>query len=522
MRSTFATRSLALAAAVILLGLTSCALPDDTSWKSHQIGGTASRATSATSPIKASVVMDSGRAMTLDQLAQQKRLTLKPCMEQALRHNLKVQIAHLETRSSAQGEKVADAAFDPVIRFNGITYPDVGTGWGNRDGNVMLKKKFITGTELRAEAGTAFTNNTDRGLDYVPNGTEHVLRLSQPLLRGAGIAVNRAPLDLAKIVTANATAMARAEVMEMLRATEAAYWTAVWAKEALEVQNDSRKRSQLILQEVQEKHRLGAANKIDQLEAEASVAAADEQVERAAQRYNDAVMGLTYLLGLVPGVVPEGLVFERLKLPRSEKLEPEGHYQQALRRNPQEILLANAVERSTIEAKVARNALLPSVSLEVSKGTGGLIGFSGNSASGKSTESANWSAFLQVSIPWTSRAERAQAEQAKLQLERSEIAREDGRRQLRRDIYEATREIESGRRQLDAAKEGARVNEAKWDEQMHRHKEGLVSVRDLREAEAELQQASLRALTAQLGVLVADARLARLDGSILERNALTF
>lgn len=453
-------------------------------------------------------------------LAEQQRLPYKTCLEQALRHNLKANIAHITTASVSLGENVARAEFDPTIRLNGITYPGTPEGLNNREGNVTVKKKFLTGAELRAEAGTAFTNNTGRGLDYSSSTTEHALRLTQPLLRGAGISVNRAPMDLAKITTASAGALERAEVMEVLRATESAYWTTVWAKEALRVQTDSRERSQQVAADVQTKHWLGAASKIDQLEAQAAVAAANELVERASQRYKDSVSNLTYLLGLVPGNVPEGLSFESLATPQAIAIDPEAHYQQALRLNPQEVLLANEIERWTIQSKVARNSLLPNVSLEISHGTNGLIGY--NPRNDPNADAKNWSAFLQVSIPWTSRAERAQSEQAKLNLERSEIAREDGRRQLRRDIYEAIREIESGRRQLDAANEGVQVNQAKWNEQLLRHKEGVVSVRDLREAEAELQQASLRALTSQLGVLVADARLARLDGSIVERNALTF
>ncbi len=439
---------------------------------------------------------------------------------------MKAHIARLNTQAAAQNESIARAAFDPLLKLSGITYPSADSGAGAAGanaGNAMLSKKFITGTELRVEAGTAFANSTNRGLDYVPQGTEQVIRLTQPLLRGMGMAVNRAPIDLAKITTVSADALARAEVMEMLRATEAGYWTVVWAKQSLHVQTDSLARSRQILSDVGVKHGLGAATKIDKLEAEAAVAAATEQIERASQRYNDAFSNLVYLLGLVPGQMPEGMTFEKLNAPKAAAMAAESHYEQALRLNPLEVLLANEVERRSIESRVARNAMLPSVNLEISRGSSGLIGSSSSSAaSGKGNDSANWSAFLQVSIPWTSRGERAQAEQARLQLERSEVAREDGRRELRREIFETVREIDSGHRQLDAANEGVRVNQAKWDEQMQRHKEGIVSVRDLREAEAELQQASLRALTAQLGVLVSDTRLARLDGSILQRHALTF
>ena len=99
---------------------------------------------------------------------------------------------------------------------------------------------------------------------------------------------------------------------------------------------------------------------------------------------------------------------------------------------------------------------------------------------------------------------------------------EDGQRQLLHDIYEVCREIESDHRQWDAAKKGYAVNRAKWEEQLMRYQEGLSSVRDLREAEGELHNANLRNLSAQLAIVLAQSRLARLDGTILPRHGLTF
>jgi outer membrane protein TolC len=391
------------AVAALMVGLTSCALPPlDEEWAGvtpmERMAGSSQTNEKAaalpnTRPAQVALASTTARpvqspqTISLDNLAQQKRLPYRTCIEQALRHNLKANIARLTTDATALEEDVARALLDPAIRLNGITYP--GTGDEQPEGNVMMKKKFLTGAELRAEVGTAFTNNTDRGLDFSTNTTEHAIRLTQPLLRGAGIAVNRAPMDLAKISTASAGAMARAEVMEVLRATESAYWTAVWAKESLRVQNDSLARSRQVEAEVRERHRLGAANKIDQLEAQAAVSASLEQVERASQRFKDAVSNLTYLLGLVPGDVPDELSFESLRLLTQTQIDAEAHYQQALRLNPQEVLLANEIERWTIESKVARNSILPAVNLEISHGTNNLIGYSPRSSADQNSKSAS-------------------------------------------------------------------------------------------------------------------------------------
>jgi outer membrane protein TolC len=450
------------------------------------------------------------------------RLPFSTCLEHALEHNLKAEVATLGARAAALDVNVARAAFDPTISAAAVTYP-AGDGTNATDTNVVVEKRFITGTEIEVEGGTAFFDRSDGSDGYAPDKPQGSITLRQPLLRGAGIAVNRAGIDLAKVNTRSADASARAEVMEVLRATTSAYWTAAWAQEALKVQQDVLARSERVLQEVNDRQALGAATKIDRLEAESAVADAREQVERARQRAQDALGTLSYLLGLMPGHEPAGLVFEPFLLPPDPVPDPEECYRQALRTNPLEVLLANEVERRMIQQRVARNALLPAVDVELRAATSGLYGYGFSSfASSGGDDNDNWSALLRVSVPWTFRAERAQAEQTRLELIRSERAREDGRRQLRMDIFQTCREIESGRRQLEAAAQAVAVNRAKWDEQYVRQKEGLVAVRDLREAEGEYQAARLRELSARLTVLMARARLARLDGTILEVNGMTF
>jgi outer membrane protein len=512
------------AVTVLSLGLAACALPPGGLSAARPAGAPGS---STAHPIGGTPSADSNapEALSIDALAKNKRLDFRTCLEYALRHNLKVEIAQLGTTSAAQGEKVARARFDPFIGLTGVGYPGDGASMNATEGNAVVSQKLITGTEIRAEAGTAFYSNSDRSLGYVSDQTEAAIRLRQQLLRGAGIAINRAGMDLAKITTKNADATERAEVMEMLRATITAYWTATWAKEALRVQRESLQRTERILQDVNARHAVGAATKIDRLEAESAVAAAKELVERAEQRNQDALSSLTYLLGLTPGNAPTDISLEALVIPVVSSPKPETSYQNALNKNPMEVLLANEVERRTIEHRVAKNALLPGLELEVNAGTTGLFDYDqgiSSSSTDSSNDSANWSALLRVSIPWTFRAERAQAEQTRIELERSEIAREDGRRQLRRDIFETCREIDSGHRQLDTAMQALSVNRAKWEEQSIRLQEGLVSVRDLREAEGEFQNASVRELSARLGIIIARARLARLDGSIVERNGMTF
>ena len=515
---------------IILLTAGSCALPQsEQSLQAHSPPSETSTVIyEATNSAQKAADIEKA---SIENLTINKHLNFDACLKHALRHNLKAQIAVLGVQSAAQGERIARAAFDPAIGFTMVGYPNDGVGFENTKESLVLRKKLITGTEINARGGTAFLGNYDNTPGYTSTGREGSIGIRQPLLRGAGIGVNRAGIDIARITTRSADAGARAEVMEVLRATESAYWTAAWARESKRVQMESLARSERILRDVNVRKNVGTATKINQLEAEAAVSAAEELVERADQQAKDAISNLCYLLGLPSGEVPDGIILDVFAVPVSGKVNPKASYDNALRENPLEVLLANEVERRTIESRVARNAMLPAVDLEVNAGTSGLFAYSQGTSpttsnttanTAKSSSSTNWNAILRMSIPWTFRAERAQAERTKVELLRSRTAMEDGQRQLLHDIYEVCREIESDHRQWDAAKKGYAVNRAKWEEQLMRYQEGLSSVRDLREAEGELHNANLRNLSAQLAIVLAQSRLARLDGTILPRHGLTF
>jgi outer membrane protein TolC len=176
------------------------------------------------------------------------------------------------------------------------------------------------------------------------------------------------------------------------------------------------------------------------------------------------------------------------------------------------VLLVNEIERSQVALRQARNNLLPKLEVE----------FSAANARGSDSRSSDWEgvAVARISLPWTFRAERAQLEQAKAQVERSQITREEAQGRLRQRIHELCRAIAFGRQQLAAARQSQQASLQKWQEQLQQRREGVVSVRELREAEEDLRSSEIRVLEARLGLLGAWSTLGQLDGSIAQRHNL--
>ncbi len=450
-------------------------------------------------------------------------LTLDRALAEALSNNLDVHMARKSQVAANQLESIARAEFDPQVAGSVLR----SQGRGGLDGNVELTKKFLTGTEVHIEGGTAFFDNTARRDAYLTDERDRqlVVRVTQPLLRGANWTVNRSGIELGRLAARDADALTQATVLEMLRAAESTYWTTAVAREMLEHEAAGVRRAEELIEVVKTKRDAGAATRLDQLEAEASLAAARDSQLKAKKRYADGIDTLWHVLGRTVGPTPSSLVFQPIataKLP-TDAPSPEISYQSAIRLEPTVALLANDVKRQEIEWRKAKNEILPALDAEMNWSNGSLFGSDGFAASNRrrsAADDSSWMAVLRVSIPWTFRAERAQLKAAAAEFERSQLARDNGFRELRREIFETCREIGVCREEVSAAATGVEVNVAKYDEQFHRYQEGLSTVRDLREAEAELRQARAVELDARLRLIVATVMLARQDGSIARRHGL--
>jgi outer membrane protein len=450
-------------------------------------------------------------------LSEGGEVKLRACVNRALEHNLDVRIAKIDQTTAAAGIMRAKSLFDPALSGTVASFPD---GSGNTDTNVVAQKQFVTGTDVRVEAGSVFFDNNDRTQGFQSTSNEVALRLRQPLLKGANWKVNESPIAASKIIARNADATTEAQIMEMLRAAESTYWTASYAQRVWQNEAEGLERSRKVLSLVQSRVTAGAATQIDLLEAEAAEAMSREATVRAENRFKDTVAMLLQIAGFESGNPDPKARFAPLSGAPAAAAKPdaEASYERAMQNSPTVMLLANQISLKNIDVDRARNSLLPRLDLEFNFGTDNLFSF--ENSSGQSVDAGNWNVLLRFSVPWTFRAQRADMLEAQAELERSSLVKTQALRELKRQIYETCRQIVSGHTQLQAASRAAQVNQAKWEEQFRRYGEGIVSVRDLLEAEGEFRASQSRELNARLNLVLADVLLARQEGTITNRNWL--
>jgi outer membrane protein TolC len=436
-----------------------------------------------------------------------------------IQRNFRIRDATFASRSAKAGIETAKAQFDP--NFTGSVRTDTADGrtWSQAAGSGGVSKKFITGTEVEFQAGQVATSTGDFRNDYVNSTTsEYTLTVRQQLLRGLDPRANRAGIRIAELLRDQAEATRNAEILEMLRASESGYFAAAVA--ALSEKNflASLRRAQSVLEDAKARHAAGAASKLDVLEAEVLVSTAQERRLAASKLVSDRVDELWFAIGAPQGVSAARLVFEPINeasMPSADP-NPAVSIQRALVNAPTAVLLINEIERREVELRRARNNMLPKLEVEFS-GASNKTGSDGSGGRG-------WEgvALARISLPWTFRAERAQLETAKSELARSEVLREQAEQRLRQRISELCRAVAFGRQQLAAARQSQKASMEKWQEQLQQHREGLVPVRLLREAEEDLRTSEMRVLDARLAILGAWSTLGQLDGTIAQRHNLTF
>src|SRR5207248_1507736 len=124
----------------------------------------------------------SARPAGMDRVLQNGRVHLGLCLQQALHYNLDVAVARLDADAARSRINLAKAEFDPELGGTVANFPD---GGGDTSFNGVAHKKFVTGTDIRAEVGTVAFDNTDRTQGIVSKQADVAVRLRQPLLKGA-------------------------------------------------------------------------------------------------------------------------------------------------------------------------------------------------------------------------------------------------------------------------------------------------------------------------------------------------
>lgn len=447
------------------------------------------------------------------------RLTLDDCVQRALARNFEIEIGRFDTANAAASVAIARSGFDPVLRASstrsgsrteGAT--QAASGWDTRLG---VSQHLVTGADVSV---TTALNRTKHRFSSPYNpayDSDITVSLNQPLLKGAGLAANRAALDQARLGVDRAGLLYRGTMMDIVRDTEIAYYELHFARSQLAVRRLSLAAAQRLLDENRTKRDTGVLTDLEVLTAEVSVATQQRNVLLAEQQLRNREDALRALVGQFELDAPLGDTTFTATGETTPSVEET--FARAKAAQPEYLALQKSIDQLAIELTATRRDRLPQLDLVTSAGYNVERGSASSAFEDlPGSDGYSWQLGLELTYPIGSRGDRARLVQATNNLSRSRLQL----RQLEQDILVqargSIRAVETSREAVRVATLASGLAAKQYELQKARFDAGLSTARLVLDAQTDLDDARVNELSSQVDLLAALSQLRRLEGRSLE------
>ncbi len=478
---------------------------------------------------------------------QRESLSLAEAALRALRSNLDISISRHTRESRLADIVIEQSKFDPTFSLNGqytraaspLNRPVFGgtatdlnaiTLFDQRTQTVTvdLMQNLVTGGSIDLNYSPSRTNvNQDvaRGFLFNPSWTGGLaLTFTQPLLRNAGIEVNKTFIRVAQNNAEVEQHVFRDRVLTVIATVEQAYWELVFANENLKVAQAALKAAEELLATNRAKSKAGIMSIVDVLQAEAAVASRVEQVLVAERVIRDQGDQLRRLLN--PGeeslrqdvwIVPTDIPISVL-----EPISVQEAIDTAIDQRPEVIQAKKNIESGELNKQFARNQLLPTLSFQGTMGMAGLGKDYGDSFTRNfSGDFYNYGAGLVLSYPLGNRSSISTYNKRELEVRNAEAMLAKIRQQVIVGIREAVRRVQTDFKRIETTRSARIMAEKQLQAEQERLRVGLSTTRFVLDFQRDLATAQANELRATVDYNKSLSNFARHKATTLERYNLT-
>lgn len=352
---------------------------------------------------------------------------------------------------------VGDQINEPPGTFFG---PGIPSTLRRDDGTftTSVVKPWVTGGQSRI----AF--NPSDGYIFLPRGTDDFnpkyatnieLEFRQPLLRGAGVEVNRVPIRIAGIRADQSAWDVKQSALGLVRSVEEAYWQLQAAHAALRALDEVIPLMEGVANLERERFEAERSVKADVAKAKAQLAGYRQQRVQARADAIQKELQLRNLLGMEPA---DGRTILPTGTPSQAPLhvDPEATIRTALQYRPDIMKQRLSVRMRELELLVAENARKPQLDLIALYRTNGLQERLDDSLEQMySFEYTDWQLGMNFSMPIGNRAPKANLRAAELQLQRETAVLRQTAHATAYRLSDILRQLESFRGQFEEAQRRA-------------------------------------------------------------------
>lgn len=360
----------------------------------------------------------------------------------------------------AEGDvQAAEAVFDPQFLLNmfwtrtdeptGVTFGPGIPVPNERDQatfSTSLTKRLVTGGTVNVQAFTSylfFPRGTFFGGLNPQYRTSVEFSMTQPLLRGAGVEFNRAPIIIARLRSDQSYWQWKQNVMALVRSVETAYWNLYAAHVSLRALERVIPLAAEVVRVEEARLETGQAIPADVAQAESTLAQLRQLRERALANVLQREAELRNLLGLPPNDDRRIVPAERPPQAPVE-LDWQAAIAAAVEHRPDIARQRLAVRVAELQMTIARNALQPQLDLRALWRINGL-GSQLDDAIDVLTDNdfTDWELSLNFGFPIGYREATARWQQARLGFNRQVALLNESVHQAVHEIADLIREAET-------------------------------------------------------------------------------
>ena len=483
-------------------------------------------------------------------------LALEECITRALKNNLSVRVELISPELAELSVAAAQEKFIPSfsLNYNRRDQNSASYSWLDAEDTVTtLSNNFSTEISQQLPTGGTFglsldgySYDTNRNFMTINPRYESTLRfdVTQPLLKDFGLKISRKDIIVARNELEISERDLERSIQEIVYQVEQAYWNYVYAIENLEVQKQSLRLAQDLLEKNKRSVEVGTMAPIEIINAQATVAQrqADILAAEAEVKNNEDI--LKTIVNLAADVeMPRGVTIVPKDKPEYEEKEIslDEALSIALQNRPDLESTRISLENSQIDVNYTKNQLLPGLNLSASYWSPGVSGdrvlylndnvlsgivigkvpggFSDSFSDALAFRYQNWSVGLTLDIPISNLLSRAQFKQARLNLEMAKLQLKNQEQEIFRDIKIAVRNVATNYERIQAYKAARELAERQLEAEEEKLKVGLSTNFQVLEYQEDLAAARSSELKSVIDYKLSLAELYRdLGISLDEKN----
>lgn len=450
------------------------------------------------SPV-ASVTVPAGTAVPAGQPLE---LTLDEAVALALRYNRNVRSAYLQRVVQRFDLRVAERAFVPrgeigaevaQRRYDGRTYDE-----------VTSQASASWQTPLGGQLGFLWSRSEiDGNASYEASG----ISLTQPLLRGGGLAVNMAPIRIARLQEEINRLQLEATVSGTVTTVITSYRNLVQAQEQVRLAEASLERTRDLLMTNRALIDAGRMAETDIVQTESGVANQEVALLQARQQLTSAQLALLQLLALASRtnvVAVDDMHAARVDVDLDTAMAT------AFASRIDLLAQRIALEQTRQSLIVARNARLWDVSLVASATRDDGPQF------WRRNDQTDTSVGLRLSVPLGDLSRKQTWISAETNLQTAELAFDELKQSVESQVLDAVQQVEASWLRVEAARRAKNLSERALEIAQEKLRFGRASNFEVLSLQADLRAADAQELAANISYLNALTALDQQIGSTLD------